>query len=206
MKINKDTKYIIVIGILVVSICSLLYILLNIQHPNIVDIRDNAVAYSDGTAEIAVNDNFHNDYVVYSAKVNAISDGQYSAPDLTYRGGTWDRIVYTYSQNDYCENNIFYMDRDNKIAKILNTDYCIGKTLDEHDIKYFFGTKNNEGEVIIGLYDSGKVSSKIIIPYALGRPISRRSMASNWELTKLIIPVGSCDKGGQGYEDFFMGC
>lgn len=202
MKSNNDIKYVIVIGITLFSVCFLLHILLNASRPSIVDIRNNAIAYSDGTAEIVVNDSFHGDYVVYNAKVNAISDGQYFAPSLAYRGGTWDRVVYTYSQKDYCENNIFYMDRDKKVARILNTDYCIGKTLDEHDIKYFFGTKNNEGEVMIGFYDSGKVFSKIIIPYGLGKPINSELVASNWELTKLIIPIGSCDKGGKDMKIF----
>jgi hypothetical protein len=202
MKINNKAKYIIVIGILLFSTFFLLYILFNVSHLNIVDIKDNAVAYSDGTAEIVINDNFNGDYVVYSAKVNAVSDGQYFAPDLTYRGGTGDRIVYTYSQSDYCENNIFYMDRNKKVAKILNTNYCIEKTLDEHDIKYFFGTKSNESEVMIGFYNSGKVFSKIIIPYALGRPIDGASVASNWELTKLIVPVGNCDKGSKDMKIF----
>jgi hypothetical protein len=94
------------------------------------------------------------------------------------------------------------MDRDKKVARIFNTDYCIGKTLDEHDLKYFFGTDNSTGEVVIGFYDSGKVFSKIIIPYGLDKPINGSFVASNWELTKIIIPIGNCDKGSRDLKIF----
>jgi hypothetical protein len=199
-KNSKAIRYVVcVLGIILFSI----YFLLNFSDLKIVNIKENAVAYSDGSAEIVINDNFNGDYVVYSAKVDAIDDnGQYSAPDLVYRGGTWDRVVYTYSQSNYCENKIFFMDRDEKIAKILNTDYCIGKTLDEHDIKCFLATKYNKAEAVIGFYDSGETFSKINIPYAVDRPINTNLVASNWELTKLIIPVGSCDKGAKDMKIF----
>ena len=203
MKINYKLKLTVyIIGIILFLVVFLWSIFMNIFRPYIVDIKDNAVAYSDGTAEIAINDNFHGNYVVYSARVDAIYDGHYFAPNLIYRGGTWDRVVYTYAQDNYCEDKIFYMDRDQKSARVMNSDYCIEKTLDEHDIKCFFGTKNNLGEVVIGTYDNGAVISKIIIPYAIGRPINGSFVVSNWELTKLIVPVGNCDKGARDMKIF----
>lgn len=201
---NKTLAYsILIISVLILVIFVLSFLLYKKQLPKIVDIKEDTVAYSDGSAEIVVWDNFHGDYVVYNAKVEAILDiNQYLAPTLNYRGGTWDRVVYSYNggENDldrYCDHNIFYMDRDNKVARTSYSDFCVRKTLDEHDIKYFLGTKySDEVEVAIIGYSDLEVLATITIPYASPeKPIRSEMTASNWELTKLIIPVGTCDKG-----------
>jgi len=203
MQYKKYFKYIILVLILIIFV--LLFFLYKKQPPKIVDIKKKAIAYSDGSAEIVVWDNFHGDYVVYNSKIKALVDGeQYLAPDLKYRGGTWDRVVYSYNSSDdrYCDHNIFYMDRDIKTARTSHSDFCINKTLDEHDIKYFLGTKYNEGEVGIVAYSDLAVLSKIKIPYASDKSIWGEIIASNWELTKLIIPVGNCDKGAMDMKLF----
>jgi len=197
---NKILVYsILIISVLILLIFVLSFFLYKKQLPKIVDIKEDTVAYSDGSAEIVVWDNFNGDYIIYSSKVKALVDGdQYLAPDLKYRGGTSDRVVYSYNSsknNKYCNHNIFYMDRDKKTAKTSSSDFCVAKTLDEHDIKYFLGTKYT-GEVAIIGYSDLEISATIKIPYASSeKPIWGEMVASNWELTKLIIPVGTCDKG-----------
>lgn len=202
-----------ILGIIVVPIAAIIpifvaFVLPAIEHFSheklflkIVDIKKNSVAYSNGNAEIVVWDTFGGDYIVYGSKVKAILDGdQYLAPTLNYLGGTWDRVVYSYNSGKnnidmYCDHNIFYMDRDSRIARTSYSDFCVRKTLDEHDIKYFLGTKYT-GEVAIIGYSDLKTLATIKILYASPeKPIVSGMVASNWELTKLIIPVGTCDRG-----------
>jgi len=195
---NKKLLYpILIIFVLILIIFTLSFLLYKKQLPKIVDIKEKAVAYSDGSAGIVAWDNFNGNYTVYNAKVDALNDnGQYLAPDLKYRGGTWDRVVYSYNSSDNTPcGNIFYMDRDKKVARTLHSDFCIAKTLDEHDIKYFLGTKYT-GEIAIIAYSDLETLATIKIPYASSeKPIWGEMVASNWELTKIIIPVGTYDKG-----------
>lgn len=158
----------------------------------IVSIKENAVAFADGTAEIVVIDNVPDQIThIYRSKTKAIWNefyNQFIPPTLTMRGGVWQRMVYTFDPTGSgCDSEIFYMDRVNKKVKTFSTGiFCIRQTLDRDTTKFIAVAPNNE--MVIGSYEDGQFKYGDHLPAPIWNGVT-----SNWENTKLAFPIGQCE-------------
>lgn len=174
----------------------------------VVEAKNNIVVYADGTAEIVVRDKVPDEkFHTYRAKIKLPKDefGTYYPPHLTLRDGAWQRQAHTYNDdsiNGWCEKNIFFMDRINKITKQSHIDFCISKTLDEHGVTTFLATSEDLTSLVIGNYEDGKIIASTTIPNGLkyfnsgyGDGMEITAGVSDWEITKLAFPAGECAMG-----------
>lgn len=178
------------------------------QQKVISDIQTNAVAYTDGTAEISIADTVPDQILhYYRAIVPALENSDYHyflAPILNGRGGDWHRQVYTFvGRDDACEQEIFYMDRIGKRVLLSHTPYCVLGTLDEHDVTKFIAVSPDSTNLAIGNYEDGTIVATHTIPDNLmiggvatnNSPNVNWGHAANWEITKFVFAAGDCSMG-----------
>lgn len=155
----------------------------------VVDVREDVVAYADGTAEIVITDGVPSDLPVHTFRltVAALRDdsGHYRVPNLIGMGSTWERAVYTYDdpESDFCQRNIFYMDRVSKTVKSSRLNYCITESANR-DATHFVALSMDGGTVAVGTFEDGAIVATHAVPTdmtLLGTPVF------NWEMTKAAL-------------------
>ena len=178
------------------------------QVKTVVDVKDNAVLYSDGSAEVVFRDDITDgwrraikttdlDYgVTYRSPIlpHVITEEgsrpYYILPDINYIGASEKNVVFTYaSEQGFCPNNIFYINRETKESRNITTDYCIGKALDGKDFTHWFGKKDNaEGyteDIVVGRYADGSIVAHATIPR--NNFVAHDSATANWELDMIVF-------------------
>lgn len=174
------------------------------KYPKVIEARDGVVVYENGTAEIVMRDSFGEDmWRVYRSSVEPfyIPEGKqswgwgpegYRAPNLTYRGGNQDRVVFTYDspeKGDLCQQHVFYINRTVHTAHTAVSDLCIDSVLDIHDITHFLGSgiENSERGFIqhigIGIFETGDVTASTTLPLGY----SAVPGASDWEIRHYVF-------------------
>jgi len=186
------------------------------QVKTVVDIKDGAVLYSDGSAEIIVRDwrnNFTDNFGwnTYRAPIKSISTpfihgqagGQWTIegiylPIQSYEGDSKERTVILFDSKTpdnaevpECLDSIFYADRVGKTAHTVETDFCIRTTLNDLDFTHWFGFNNT--------YDGGPYdeNSEFKITFATGLYETGEILASTTLLNYYDIgrQIGSYEGG-----------
>ena len=178
------------------------------QVKTVVDVKDNALLYSDGSAEVVFRDDITDGWrhaikitdegygTTYRAPIlphvitEEGSGPYYILPDIIYIGASERNVVFTYaSEQGYCPNNIFYINRETKESRSITTDYCIGKALDGKDFTHWFGKKDNaEGyteDIVVGRYADGSIVAQAKIPRNYF--VDHGSAVANWELDMIVF-------------------
>lgn len=179
-----------------------------LQVKTIIDVKDNAVLYSDGSADVVFRDDITDGWrraikitdegygTTYRAPISSYviteegSNPYYILPDINYIGASERNVVFTYAgEQGYCPNNIFYINREAKQSSNITTDYCIGKALDEKDFTHWFGKKDNaEGyteDIVVGRYADGSIVAQATIPRNYF--VAHDSAVANWELDMIVF-------------------
>lgn len=204
----------VVVGI-IVCVCLGIFLCMGIpsEEKMVVAVGDHSVLYSDNTAEFVFRDNYNGALTVYRTPVEPILEDSYNAawyapelrlPVIDQLGGNWERVVFSVQDMDACIHDIVVADRLTHTTHTAHTDFCILKTLDEHDFTRFWATtdetRNEEGARIltvgIGDYLTGSIiaSTTVEIPiWSDGESwigwydLDTRVVASDWELTKIVF-------------------
>lgn len=175
------------------------------KQPVILTARDNAVLYSDGTAEIIWNDDTPDGVMHrYSTKIGSINDPNrgLSLPEIEQTVGSWERIEFIFDdeKDRPCMRHIFYIDRVHKTSNLSSIQNCIVQTLDEHDFKYFLAMSPDYQTMEVGTYTDGKIVARHAVPdEGIASDFHNagiHEVLPNWEVDKLAFISGGCE----GYE------
>jgi hypothetical protein len=165
--------------------------------------RDNAVLYSDGTAEIIWNDDTPDGvWHRYTTPISSIQDPTrgLSLPEIQQTVGSWERIEFLFDdqENRPCMRHIFYVDRVHKTSNLSTIDYCIVQTLDEHDFKYFLAMPFADySSMEVGRYEDGKIIAKHAVPEGgiddYFHNAGTHNILPNWEVNKIAFIGNGCE-------------
>ncbi len=164
----------------------------NVLGQRVVYATTNAVAYANGTAEFILEDATPDNVSrIYRATVPAIGVAPWwYAPELHARGGSWERLVYTFmdTEGSSCDNNILYINRTEKTAKtvkVRDENTCIQGVLDDHDVTHFIATKYGTPTqtISVGTFKDGAT----VASHAGPEQMALTKWAFNWELNKAAL-------------------
>lgn len=165
--------------------------------------RDNAVLYSDGTAEIIWNDDTPDGVMHrYTTMIPVVQNPgkQPILPMIQQTVGSWERIEFLSDDTEHqpCMRHIFYIDRVNKTSNYSSIDDCIVQTLDEHDFKYFLAMPFTDYKSIaVGTYADGKIIAKHEVPEggitSDFHNAGMHNILPNWEVTKIAFIGNGCE-------------
>ncbi len=189
---KKSTKRPLLILACIALIIFHVFAIREVLGQRVVYATTNAVAYANGNAEFVLEDATPDNVSrIYRATVPAIGVAPWwYAPELHARGGSWERLVYTFmdTEGNSCDNSILYIDRTEKTADIVKVNQentCIQGVLDDHDVTHFIATKYGAPTqtISVGTFKNGA----IVASHAGPEQMALTKWAFNWELNKAAL-------------------